>query len=419
MSPILIKDFNWSENGGWIFITFEVKGIKAASADVISSPTYLKVHSSPFIFETFLRHEVDDTQGECTIDENSGKISFRLKKASEDDNHWEELENKSLSKAEKIAIRAEAIELTHARHKQEKEEKHKMRFDRKQKVVRDQIQLDAVVRDRITALKNQEGVKALSELNKWALSSSLDTETKTKEAGSADRKEQKLKKQEAVPKSKSIFTEFSTDNQATLDDLTITNAGGDNPPPERVAIRSSICIPVKFTPRTFSTPSRESTHVDEQEWLKKQAEARRHSGFVDEDLRPEERNPQWLLDKGLSLMRTESYLGAISAFSLGIRLAPKMPELYVERGGAHLAIKNYNRTVHDCTHALELLTPKVKGNEEDRRKCYDCRAKAFRALDLMEEAAADEKELVKLEPEKSCQLGVSPQELPHQDDVSK
>lgn len=118
--------------------------------------------------------------------------------------------------------------------------------------------------------------------------------------------------------------------------------------PERVGIRPTTCISVAFTPRVFPTPSRESTHDEEQEWLKKQSEARKSCGFVDEDLRPEERNPEWLLDKGLSLMRTESYLGAISAFSLGIRLAPKMPELYVERGAAHLAIKNYNRSVADC-----------------------------------------------------------------------
>lgn len=48
-------------------------------------------------------------------------------------------------------------------------------------------------------------------------------------------------------------------------------------------------------------------------------------------------------------MNAECHLGAVSAYSLGIKLAPKMPELYKERAKAHLKLKNYMKVVDDSS----------------------------------------------------------------------
>lgn len=110
------------------------------------------------------------------------------------------------------------------------------------------------------------------------------------------------------------------------------------------------------------------------QWLKKQAEARHLSGFNEPDLRPEvrkcfckkilfyfillslqvvfykqERDPDWLLQKGRSLMKADCHLGAVSAFSLGIKLAPKIPQLYSERAKAHLHLRNFMKVVDDSS----------------------------------------------------------------------
>ncbi|XP_071858851.1 dynein axonemal assembly factor 4 [Bombus fervidus] len=141
--------------------------------------------------------------------------------------------------------------------------------------------------------------------------------------------------------------------------------------------RKTGTINVTFSERKFPTPARESSHVEEQEWLQKQVEARRKIGFNAEDLRQEERDPQWLKDKGDDFFKVGNYLAAISAYTCGIKISDKMASLYVNRSAAHYALGNYYRCIEDCSKALELMEPKCESNRESRARCHARRGAAL------------------------------------------
>ncbi|XP_046753656.1 dynein axonemal assembly factor 4-like isoform X2 [Diprion similis] len=134
--------------------------------------------------------------------------------------------------------------------------------------------------------------------------------------------------------------------------------------------RKNGIINIKFSERTFPTPARESHQLEEQEWLEKQAAARRQTGFVVEDLRPEELDPQWLKDKGDEFFKAGNYLGAISAYSHGIKLSPKMSSLYSNRSAAHYALGNYFRCTEDCSKGIWILVQSVMLGVEQHSASY-------------------------------------------------
>lgn len=119
--------------------------------------------------------------------------------------------------------------------------------------------------------------------------------------------------------------------------------------------RGTVTVEVEFTPREFPTPCRESRMEEENEWLKKQAEARRSAGFVSEDLRPEEKNPQYLLEKGNEFLKRGNYLGAISAYSFGIKLSEKYADLYTARARAQFAIGKYDQIFSSVISTIDVF----------------------------------------------------------------
>ncbi|CAH6875290.1 Dnaaf4 [Phodopus roborovskii] len=167
------------------------------------------------------------------------------------------------------------------------------------------------------------------------------------------------------------------------------------------APRSAGSIQISFTPRVFPTALRESQVAEEEEWLHKQAEARRAmSTDLPEfcDLKEEEKNPDWLKEKGNKLFATENYLAAVDAYNLAIRLNSKIPLLYLNRAACHLKLKNLHKAIEDSSKALELLTPPVSDNANARMKAHVRRGTAFCQLELYVEGLQDYEAALKIDP---------------------
>lgn len=300
--PIIIKDFTSNQTESTLTIKIPIKGVIQAKTDVFTSPNYIKASYETYFFELFPKHPIVTDASKCIFTENC--IQFELQK--KDAKLWDELEV-NVSKQEKQELKMRLIQEEHERMQEKAKKLVEKKSELKKTAVRQQIRLDTKQRQLIDEIKTQEKEKALGDVNKW---------------------KNCLSAKKTTPK-------FKTSAPAPL------------PTPIPLP-RTTTTLQIDFTPREFPTPLRESQAEEEEEWLRKQAIARRSVGFVSEDLRPEERNPQYLKEKGDEFLKAGNYLGAISAYSFGIKLRDTFPDFYVGRAAAHLAHGKLNRRFDVC-----------------------------------------------------------------------
>ncbi|XP_076659267.1 dynein axonemal assembly factor 4 [Halictus rubicundus] len=202
-------------------------------------------------------------------------------------------------------------------------------------------------------------------------------ETTDDSSSSEDSDENDKSKSVILSKKKNSRPGWESVQAAINGKLVKRNSIFDEPSKSVPLPRKKGAISVTFSDRKFPTPARESSHLEEQEWLAKQAEARRKIGFDSADLRPEERDPLWLKNKGDEFFKIGNHLAAISAYTYGIKISDKLASLYVNRSAAHYALGNYCRCIEDCSKALELMEPKCESNRESRARCHARRGAAL------------------------------------------
>lgn len=347
---LIIKDFKWTQSDEEIFIQLPLN-CATNQADILTNENFIKIYAAPYYFEAFLLHSIIEDESRCQLTKDEAR--FYLKKA--EPKEWEKLERDFVDKTEKAKFKNEILENV----QQKSKDKLKQKLELKEKIKRSEVENSIA--------KDAEVRESIGKMQKLAIDqemSKVQAKEPPKKTAAAAMKVQEVKKY----------------------------------PKEAPGIRKSATIEIQFSKRNFITPKRESQDPAEQQWLLKQVEARKAIGFVAEDLRPEERDPMYLKEKGDDFFRKQNYLAAISAYSTGIKLADKCYELYLNRSAAHLAQENYQRCAEDCTKALELLDPPVESNLKARIQALARRGAVLSKLGFIRQAFGEFVAAVKLDP---------------------
>lgn len=350
---IVVKDFKWSQSDQEVMIQVPLKNC-SKNIDFLTTESFIKIYAAPYYFEAFLLHPIFEEESRCQVIKDQAR--FYLKKI--EPMIWVTLERAFKDSAEKLALKEKIIKKVH-----EKEAEHFIkRMEEKDRIKKSEVQnsigKDASVRE------------SIDNMQKEAIAIEI---LKVEESKRLYRKVPAL----MAPPVKNIQ---------------------QKKPVEIPSIRQFGTIDISFSQRNFMTPKRESQDQAEQEWIKIQSEARKAIGFVAEDLRPEERNPQWLKEKGDDFFNKKNYLAAISAYSTGIQLTNKYYDLFLNRSAAHFAIENFQRSAEDCSSALELLNPPCVANLKPRIQALTRRGASLCRLGFLRQAYDEFVAAVKLDP---------------------
>ncbi|KAM6058263.1 dynein axonemal assembly factor 4 isoform 2-T2 [Chlamydotis macqueenii] len=398
--PLWLREYSWRQSGSAVYLSLLLRGVRATPANIFCTDRYLKVSIPPFLFEAVLYAPIDDTNSTAKI--GNGIIFFTLYKKEEA--MWESLTLPNVSKEKLQYLRENAILKAHEKAKEETEGKKVTKQEHKKYALEATMKLEEEERKRIEDLKEKERQKVTKELELWKKQQKdAEKRKRVQKEGELHQEAEQLKEKKEKVNKTSIPNEGTpkTRLKPSKGDGSHSMFSANLKEEQLPAPRPPATIKINFTSRVFPTALRESRIAEEEEWLSKQAEARRtvRADLSElEDLKEEEKNPDWLKDKGNKMFATGNYLAALNAYNLSVRLNSKLPLLYLNRAACHLKLRNLHKAIEDSSKALELLTPPVPDNENARVKAYVRRGTAFCQLELFTEGLQDYEAALAIDP---------------------
>ncbi|XP_063782201.1 dynein axonemal assembly factor 4 isoform X1 [Pseudophryne corroboree] len=385
--PITVTDYTWQQTEREVYVSVPLKGRKADQSNVLCTEHYIKVNFPPFLFEIFLFAPIDVDKSSAKI--GNGIILFTLYK--QESSLWNALSVANIEKAAMQVIRENAVIRVQEKTKADIQARAVRKRENEKYSLEVMMKISEEERKQIENVKEEERLKASEELEKFKEQQRIEEEQRNIEKAAQRRREEEQRKNVL---NNTVFTELSKPRIQAAQ----TRGNEKIVPPTR----KTGSIKIQFTPRVFPTAVRESLLAEEEEWLQKQAAARRAINTDNlelQDLKEEERNPEWLKEKGNKLFAAGDYLAAVNALNLAIRINDKIPVLYLNRSACHLKLRNLHKTIEDASKALELLTPPVPDNAAARLKAFVRRGSAFCELELYVEGLQDYEAALKIHPD--------------------
>ncbi|XP_058912263.1 dynein axonemal assembly factor 4 isoform X2 [Kogia breviceps] len=353
--PLQVSDYSWQQTRTAVFISVPLRGVSVRDADVFCTENYLKVNCPPFLFEVFLYAPIDDESSKAKIGNDTIVFTLHKKEAA----MWETLSLSGVDKEMMQRIREKSILQAQESAKEAMEAKAGARREDQKYTLNVMMKIEEEERKRIEDMKENERIKATKELETWK-----ECQRKAEEHKIIQREEKLYQQEKQIEEERKTLKHKGLTRNSVSRNLATKGRNSEIIFFEKLkedsipAPRSVGNIKINFTPRVFPTALRESQVAEEEEWLHKQAEARRAMNTdIPElcDLKEEEKNPEWLKDKGNKLFATENYLAAINAYNLAIRLNNKIPLLYLNRAACHLKLKNLHKAIEDSSKAYRIM----------------------------------------------------------------
>ncbi|KAJ1435635.1 hypothetical protein B484DRAFT_358996 [Ochromonadaceae sp. CCMP2298] len=407
----IAASYTWSEKKESIKVLVPLKGVSASKADILVSSATLKVNFAPYLLDIVLLKEIDSVKHKASVKDGVLHITLCKKESG----LWGSLQAEG-DKETLLAAKAESLQQQEKLNQEMNVQRSDRRLADEKHALRKQMKLEETERGRMDTVKHEEKTAAEEEVYETFRQMQMEESQRAPGKGilhrdpapsaSASASASAAKKHVAFgtppPAPSSVDQLLGADD---IDDGVVPpsppqsdvgeGGGGDDdsagdidididadeevdeevrsrsvqelvveeeeevryvPPPRSGGL--STCadqkVDIRFTPRVFPTPMRESKAAEEEDWVAKNRRHLKNHGVLGKSngANVTEEDPVWLKAKGDDFFRAGDMRSALNAYSAALDADPRMLACLANRSVCQLRCGAAHECRLDCSAAL-------------------------------------------------------------------